>query len=185
MTLPPSIQAVPHHRRRGFTLIELSVAMTLALSIGAVMVTLLQQQISFHRIMRAQNFLVEEAPQINYTITKILAHSDAYRIHLDLSDAISDAGAVTADGKVMVVGFLNPDGTQDFGVIAFESISGEPVLGYYNLTAGGAFAGSGHPDWIISRQVQDVDFYVQNGVFRLELIGPAGESITYSGTPRL
>ena len=175
----------PRRSRRGFTLIEMSIAMTLALSIGAVMVTLLQQQISFHRIMRAQNFLVQEAPQVSNTITQILNRADAYRIHVDLTDAVSDAGAVTAGGKVLVVGFLNPDGTQDFGMIAFETIAGQPVLGYYNLSSGGVFAGAGHPDWIISRRVQNVDFFVQNGVFRLQLFGPAGESITYSGTPRL
>lgn len=171
--------------RPAFTLIEMSIAMTLALSIGAIMVTLLQQQISFHRIMRAQNFLVQEAPQINNTVTQLLSRADAYRIHLDLTDAVSDAGAVTSGGKVLVLGFMNPDQTQDFGMIAFETIDDEPVLGYYNLSSGGVFAGSGNPDWIISRRVQDVEFFVENGVFRLQLRGPAGESITYSGTPRL
>jgi type II secretory pathway pseudopilin PulG len=175
----------PRRSRSGFTLIEMSIAMTLAISIGAIMVTLLQQQISFHRIMRVQNFLVQEAPQVSNTVTQILNRADAYRIHVDLTDAVADAGAVTSGGKVLVVGFLDPDGSQDFGMIAFETIDGEPVLGYYNLSAAGAFAGAGHPDWIISRRVQDVEFFVQNGVFRLQLTGPAGESITYSGTPRL
>jgi prepilin-type N-terminal cleavage/methylation domain-containing protein len=176
---------MPPRTKRGFTLIEMSIAMTLALSIGAIMVTLLQQQISFHRIMRAQNFLVQEAPQINNTVSKILNRADAYRLHVDITDAVSDAGAVTAGGKVLVVGFLNPDGTQDFGMVAFETIDGKSVLGYYNLPSTGAFTGAGHPDWIISRRVQNVDFFVEHGVFRLKLFGPAGESITYSGTPRL
>lgn len=171
--------------KRGFTLIEMSIAMTLAISIGAIMITLLQQQISFHRIMRAQNFLVQEAPQVSNTITQILNRADAYRIHVDLTDAISDTGAVESGGKVLVVGFHNPDQTRDFGMIAFELIDGEPVLGYYNLSAAGTFGGAGHPDWIISRRVRNVDFFVENGVFRLQLTGPAGESITYSGTPRL
>ena len=180
-----SIHLTARRTRHGFTLIELSIAMTIALSIGAIMVTLLQQQISFLRIMRAQNFLVQEAPQVSNTITQILARADAYRIHDDLSDAVSDADAVLAGGKVLVVGFMNPDQTQDFGIIAFETIDNEPVLGYYNLSSAGTFAGAGHPDWIISHRVRDVEFFVENGVFRLQLFGPAGESITYSGTPRL
>ena len=159
--------------------------MTLAISIGAIMVTLLQQQITFLRIMRTQNFLVQEAPQINNTVTQILARADAYRLHEDLSEAVADANAVTAGGKVLVVGFLDPDGTQSFGLISFETINAEPVLGYYNISPTTPFPGAGNPDWIISRRVQNVDFFVQNGVFRLQLIGPAGETITYSGTPRL
>ena len=184
MNLPSSTRP-RSSRRRGFTLIELSIAMTLAISIGGVMMTLVQQQISFHKIMRTQNFLVQEAPQINNTLSHILARADAYRIHLDLTDAITDTNAVTADGKVLVVGFQNPDGSQAFGLISFEMIAGEPVLGYYNLSAANIFPGAGHPDWIISRQVQDATFLVQNGVFRAQLTGPAGETITYSGTPRL
>lgn len=175
----------PSRARRGFTLIEMSIAMTLAISIGAIMMTLVQQQISFHRIMRSQNFLVQEAPLINSSISHILARGDAYRIHLDLTDAISDTGAVTSDGKVLVVGFQNPDDTQSFGLIAFETIDGEPALGYYNLDPASPFPGSGNPDWIISRHVQDATFFVENGVFRAQLTGPAGETITYSGTSRL
>lgn len=170
---------------RGFTLIELSVAMIIAMSISAVMMMLLQQQISFHRIMRAQNFLVEEAPQVNQAISSILAKADAYRIHADLTDAVSNANAVTEDGKSLVLGFQNPDGTRQFGIIAFETINGSSVLGYYNLDPSTTFAGAGNPDWIISRQVADANFFVDSGVFRVQLFGPAGESITYSGTPRL
>lgn len=181
----PSLTTTRSALRRGFTLIELSIAMTLAIAIGGIMMTLVQQQISFHRIMRSQNFLVQEAPQINNSITHILARADAYRIHLDLTDAISDTGAVTADGKALVVGFQNPDDSQSFGVIAFETISGDPVLGYYNLDPASPFPGAGNPTWVISRQVQDATFFVENGVFRAQLTGPAGETITYSGTPRL
>ena len=183
--MTPQTSRPTNRWKRGFTLIEMSMAMTLSITIGAIMITLLQQQISFHRITRAQNFLVQEAPQISNIVTQILNRGDAYRIHVDLTDAISNAGAVESGGKVLVIGFNNPDNTQEFGMIAYELIDDEPVLGYYNLSAAGNFAGAGNPDWIISRQVENVVFFVQNGFFRLQLTGPAGESITYSRTPRL
>ena len=47
------------------------------------------------------------------------------------------------------------------------------------------FTKTGNPDWLISRQVDNAEFFIQNGVFRMQLTGPAGEMITYSGTPRL
>ena len=175
----------PRTLKRGFTLIELSAAMVLAIAISGVMMSLLQQQVAFHRVMRAQNFLVQEAPQINHTITSVLAQADAYRVHLNLTDAISDTNAVTADGKTLVLGFQNPDGTQQFGIISFETNGTTSYLGYYNLDPNTTFSGEGNPDWIITRQVTNATFFVQNGVFRMQLIGPAGETITYSGTPRL
>lgn len=171
--------------RRGFTLIEMSIAMLVSIAIGGVMMTLLQQQVSFHRIMRSQNFLVQEAPQINHAVTSVLAQADAYRIHSGLTDAVADVNAVTADGNTIVLGYSNPDGSQQFGIIAFETVADLPQLGYYNLDPSVTFAGAGNPDWIISRQVTDVSFFIENGVFRMEISGPAGESITYSGTPRL
>ena len=79
--------------RRGFTLPELATAIGLALAIAAIMMTLLQQQVTFHRIVKAQRFLVDDAPQINNTITQILSRADAYRIHSNLSDAASGANA--------------------------------------------------------------------------------------------
>jgi type II secretory pathway pseudopilin PulG len=182
-TTIPSIHHQGHER--GFTLIEMSVAMIVSISIGAIMMALLQQQISFHRIMRTQNFLVEEAPQINHTITSVLAQADAYRIHANLTDAVSDTNAVTADGKTLVLGYTNPDGSQQYGIIAFETVEEQSYLGYYNLDPSASFAGAGNPDWIISRGVTDATFFVENGVFRMEVAGPVGETITYSGTPRL
>lgn len=180
---PPSLPAAS--RRAGFTLPELAMAILLSLAIAAITMSMIQQQVSFHKILRAQNFLVEEAPVINNSISHILARADAFRIHENLSDAVSDANAVTVNGKVLVVGFSNPDSTQDFGIISFEENSGDPFLGYYSLEAGSSFPGAGSPDWIISRRVEDAVFFVDNGVFRIQLTGPAGETITYTGTPRL
>ena len=87
-------------RRRGFTLPELAIAIGLALAIAAIMMTLLQQQVTFHRIIKTQGFLVDDAPQINNTVTQILSRADAYRIHSNLSDAVAGTNAVTADGKL-------------------------------------------------------------------------------------
>lgn len=180
-----AITSQTRHQRRGFTLIEMAIAMIISIAIGGVMMSLLQQQVSFHRIMRTQNFLVEEAPQINHTVTSVLAQADAYRIHTNLTNAIADTNAVTADGKALVLGFTNADGSQQFGIIAIETVADQTYLGYYNLDPSVTFAGAGNPDWIISRQVTDATFFVENGVFRMEVTGPVGESITYSGTPRL
>jgi hypothetical protein len=185
MKTPPNHSRLGQTPRRGFTLVELSTAIGIALTIAAIMMTLLQQQVSFHKIMRAQNFLVEEAPQINNSVTSILNRADAFRIHSNLSEAVADVNAVTSDGNALVVGFLNPDGSREFGILSFEDNSGDPFLGYYAVDPTVPFTSAGSPNWIVSRQVSDADFFLENGVFRLRLTGPAGETITYTATPRL
>ncbi|MFP6855694.1 MAG: hypothetical protein VCA73_00370 [Roseibacillus sp.] len=171
--------------RMGFTLPELALAIGLSLAFATIMMTLFQQQIAFHSIVKAQSFLVEDAPQVNNTITQILARADAYRIHENLSDAVAGANAVTENGKVLVLGFVNPDGSKDFGIVSFETNGGDDQLAYYTMDPAIPFTKAGNPDWLISRRVENADFYIENGVFRMELTGPAGERITYSGTPRL
>ena len=53
------IQSQHHHRRaRGFTLVELTMAIGLAIGMAGIIMTLVQQQVSFLKIARAQNFLV-------------------------------------------------------------------------------------------------------------------------------
>lgn len=184
ISLPTSLQGKSPHKQ-GFTLPELATAMGLAMTIASIMMTLLQQQVTFHGIVKAQSFLVDDAPQINNTITQILSRADAYRIHQNLSDAVAGANAVTAGGKVLVLGYLNPDGSKDYGIISFETNGGEEELAYYTMDPSVPFTKAGSPDWLISRRVENANFFVQNGVFRMALTGPAGEIITYSGTPRL
>jgi hypothetical protein len=157
----------------------------LSMSISAMMMGLLQQQVTFHQLMRAQDFLVKEAPLVNNSLTHIMARADAYRIHGSLSEAVADVNALTEGGKVLVVGFQDADGDREFGIISFETYGEESYLGYYNVDPTVPFTNAGSPDWLISRSVSDADFFVQSGVFRVRLTGPNGETITYSGTPRL
>ena len=185
MIIPPTDSRQVPPPRRGFTLPELATAIGLALAIAAIMMTLLQQQVTFHRIVKTQGFLVDDAPQINNTITQILSRADAYRIQSKLRDAVSGTNAITADGKVLVLDYLNPDGSEDFGIISFESDNGKDARAYYTMDPATPFTKAGNPDWLISRQVDNAEFFIQNGVFRMQLTGPAGEIVTYSGTPRL
>ena len=80
----PTTQNLPR-RRRGFTLAELATAIGLALAIAVMMMTLLQQQVTFQGILKAQGFLVDDAPQINNTITQILSRADRKSTRLNSS----------------------------------------------------------------------------------------------------
>ncbi len=52
-------------RLPGFTLVELTLAITLGLMIASMAMALFNQQLAFLRIYRVQDFLTEEAPIIN------------------------------------------------------------------------------------------------------------------------
>ncbi len=84
-----------------------------------------------------------------------------------------------------MVGFQNPDGTREFGILSFEDTGTESYLGYYAVDPSVPFTRAGNPDWIVSNRVTDADFFIEKGVFRVRLTGPAGETITYAATPRL
>ena len=176
----------PAKKKKGFTLIELSMAMGLGITVAGIIMALMQHQIAFLRVARAQNFLVEEAPHINNAVTKLMGHADAYRIHTTFSTALTGTGAVTANGTLLVLGFKDPETNNlNFGILSFENTGTDTYLAYYNVEQFGAPPTEGSPDWIISHQVTDANFFVENGVFRMTLTGPNGENITYSGTPRL
>ena len=176
----------PASLARAFTLMELTMAMSIAMAMAGITMTLMQQQIAFLRVAKAQNFLVEEAPHINNAVSKLMGHADAFRIHTTFSTALAGTGAVTDNGTLLVLGFKDPETNElDFGIISFEDTGTETYLAYYNVDQFGAPPTEGSPDWIISRRVTNARFFVENGVFRMTLTGPNSETITYSGTPRL
>jgi len=53
------MKSFPNKIRRGFTLVELTLAMAIGMAIGAIVLAMLNQQIAFLQIFRAQSFLNE------------------------------------------------------------------------------------------------------------------------------
>ena len=142
--------------------------------------TLLNSQLMSYKIINTQNFLVSEAPQVNNTLNRIVSRANFFRMYETKSDATTGYNAVIADGKILALKFQDPsDGSSSFGVIAFDSNSKK--LEYYNVGSMAELSMS-DPSWTISTQLNDADFYVQNGVLRIKLTGPNGEEIIYSTT---
>lgn len=169
-----------HKRQRGYTLIEMTMTITVALMVATISLTLFNSQLASYRILKVQNFLVDEAPQVNGTLNRIVSRANFFRMYESLSDATSGYNAVITGGKVLALKFQDPvDGTSSFGVIAFDSSDNR--LEYYNVSSMAQLAVS-DPSWTISSQVDDTVFYVENGVLRVKLTGPNGEEIIYSTT---
>jgi type II secretory pathway pseudopilin PulG len=168
--------------RRGFTLIELSVAMTMGIMTGSLVVALFNQQLAFLKIYRAQNFLTEEAPIISTYVSRLIGKADRYRLHASVSDALGGINPRLTESPVVVLNFRQPDGTMRSSIVSFEDRGGGPALYYYIVPTTGLL---GNPEWAVSKLPSKVTFSVEQGVLRMHLTGPGGEQIIYSGTMQL
>ena len=165
--------------RRGFTLIELSIAIVIGIAIGGMVISLFNQQLAFLRLFRAQSFLMEEAPVISQYVSKLVGKADRFRLHDSLEDALLGANPRLTASPVVVLNYRQPDGVVRASILSFEDRGSGPALYYYVVPTSGVLAA---PQWHVTNKPTDVSFGMQEGVLRMTLTGPAGEQIIYSGT---
>ncbi len=172
------MKAVKKMMKRGFTLLELTMAMMIGMAIGSILLAMLNQQIAFLTIFRAQSFLNEEAPIVSHHVSKLLLNAERFRLHASLEEALSGEDPRLTDSPVVVLNFRQPDGTLRAGILSFEDRGQGEALYYYVVPLAGEL---GEPEWAITNKPADVAFYVESGIIRTRLTGPAGEQITFSG----
>lgn len=172
----------PSRKFRGFTIIEMTVALAMTLGIASTIVGMLQQQVAFVGLVSRFQFLRDEAPQINTLLTTIINKADSYRIYGSTSNAKAATGALQADGRALRLRFRNPDGTTSHAIIAFENQGGRNRLNYY-FRAQNQSTWSSSPSWTISSRPALVDFSNTTGILLITMTGPNGEQITYAGNP--
>jgi hypothetical protein len=169
-------------KRRGFTLIELSVAMMMGMAIGAMVLALFNQQLAFLRLYKTQSFLTEEAPVISMYVSKLVGKAERFRLHDSVDDALAGANPRLDPSPVLVLNYRQPDGVTRASILSFEDRGSGPTLYYYVVPTTGVLA---EPQWFISDKPANVEFAMVNGILGMILTGPEGEQITYSGTMQL
>ncbi len=177
---------IPLRKKRGFTLVEMTVVIAVGLGIASAGSLLLNQQLTTIRIFRQQDFILREAPAINRSLTSILDRADAIRLHSNFSDAVNDIRPTLSGANALVAAFEAPDGTATFGIIHFRTApDGTQRLDYYSSFDPSVtpLPLAANPSWNISRNVSNVDFSLVNGLFQLTLTGPNSEMITYTISP--
>ena len=168
--------------RRGYTLVEMGVAMSIGLMVAIMVLALVNQQVAFSRIFSAQNFLTSEAPVINSSLCRLCSRADGFRLYGSISNALSGTGALSSGATVVELQFRQADGVLRKGLLSFEDRGAGPALYYYIVPATGVL---GAPNLMLSNQPDDVVFAIQNGLLRATLTGPAGEKIVYTATTQL
>lgn len=171
--------------KKGFTLLELTLAIAVGMTVGSIVLALLNQQVAFLRIFQAQSFLSEEAPIINNHISRLLLNADRFRLHASMDDARLGANPQLIDSPVVVLNFTQPDGSVRAGILSFEVTRDaadnvtDQALNYYVVAEDGTI---GDPQWVVTDKPTDVAFFVTAGIIRVRLTGPAGEEIVFSGS---
>lgn len=169
----------PLAKRRGFTLIELTVSIMMGVATAGMVMALFNQQLAFLNIYQKQNFLAEEAPMISLYVSRLVGKADRFRLHDNVADALAGVRTRTTPSPVAVLNFRQPDGTIRATILSFERSGTGTALNYYVVPVSGLL---GAPQWSVTKQPTNVTFSMEQGVLRMALTGPNGELITYSGT---
>jgi len=164
--------------RKGYTLIELSIAIGFGLVVSAMVLSMVNQQFAFLRIYQSQSFLMEEAPLISTHMNRLIGQADRFRLHKTKDEALAGENPVMSDASVLVLNFQQPDGSTKAAMLAFENRGNGPALYYYLVPTSGVLP---DPEWAITRKAADIQFSIENGVLRIRLTGPSNEQVTYSG----
>ncbi len=170
---------ISNQLRKGFTLIELTIALMLGMAIGAMVLLLFNQQIAFINLFKTQNFLTDEAPIINMYVSKLVSRADRFRLHDSVEDAREGKNPRLTASPVVVLNYRQPDGTMRASILAFQNLGTGSALYYYVVPVSGTLPA---PQWSITNKPADVQFEVEQGLLRMILTGPAGEQIKFSGT---
>ncbi len=167
----------------GFTLLEMALALAMGLGIASALLSMLQQQIAFTRMVGQFSFLRQDAPQINTLLNTLIKSSDSYRIYTDISNAKAASNPVRTSGRALRLRLRNPDGTAAHAIISFEStVSGTRLNFYYrNYNEAGW---PSEPNWTITSSPSLVDFSNNTGILLVSMTGPNGDEITYAGNPQ-
>jgi hypothetical protein len=169
-------------RGRGYTLIELTLAISVGIMISAMVMALVNQQLAFLKIFRAQSFLVTEAPMLNNYIVKIIGNADSYRLYASVDDLVAGRSQVMTNAPVIMLRFKEPNGTFRASVLSFEDPGTGSGLYYRMVNSSGVLAS---PSWVLSKKPSDVRFAIENGILRVIVSGTNGEEVTYSGAMQL
>ena len=165
--------------RKGFSLVELTIAIMLGMAVGSMVLVLFNQQIAFINLFKTQNFLTDEAPVINMFVSKLVGRADRFRLHDSVEDALAGRNPRATASPVVVLNYHQPDGTARASILAFQDLGTGPALYYYVVPVSGVLD---TPQWSITNKAANILFSVDQGLLRMSLTGPAGEQLTFSGT---
>ena len=169
-------------RPRGYTLVEMGVAMSIGMMVAIMVLGLVNQQVAFTRIFNSQTFLITEAPIVNSYLRRLCGRADGYRLYSNISDALAGTNALASGASVVELQYRQADGVLRKGLLSYENRGSGDALYYYIVPVSGSL---GEPNLMVTRKPTAISFGIENGLLRTYLTGPAGEQIVYTSTTHL
>jgi len=178
-------------RQSGYTLVELTVAVLIGMMIAIITLTLFNTQLASFGVLRTQDFMMREAPQVNSILNKLIPKADSLLVYNNASE-VKTGTPVKSGGKAVLLRFRGPGINQSthqlitrYAVVAFEKPNGADLgdLNVYSNLSNLSTSDFTSPSWKISTEVKDASFFIENGVLRIRLTGPNDGEIIYSASP--
>ena len=169
---------MPHRDAHGFTLLEVSVTISLLLMLASALVIMIQQHITFMEMAQRQNFLARDAPQIGSLLGRIFNQADQVFVFASRDDAVSGSNPTIGDGTAVRLSFRGADQATRVRIVSFEQGVSSAQLRFYTYRADGT-----ETSWVITDKIASASFNMSQGILSAVLTGPSGEEVTYSGGP--
>ncbi len=175
---PKTLQSFEHHNL-GFTLLEMSAAISVMMVVATALVAMIQQHIALLELCQQQVFLTSEAPKIGALLNRILNNADHYFVYATKEDTLGNGFPTLTSGSAVKLFFKSPAQTTETRVLSVEPGPFGACLRFYTPEST-----SSETSWTVSSKIRSASFQSAEGILRLTLLGPNHEQITYYGGAR-
>jgi prepilin-type N-terminal cleavage/methylation domain-containing protein len=172
-------------QQSGFTLIELSLVVSLSLMIATALVALFNTHLRMVNQAAQYQFLAKDASFIGLLVTKTLGNAEDYRIFANRNNAVAGTPAVLTGSAVRLwmrqpnSTFANINGTYREAILSFESIGGQQGIYFFLANSNGTFPTA--PSWqLAGGQLTAATFDASSGVLLATLNGSYGDQYTFA-----
>jgi prepilin-type N-terminal cleavage/methylation domain-containing protein len=158
-------------RKNGFTLIELTLVMSVSVMVAGALIGMFQAHIQMLTQAAKYRFLAQDAPFIGLLLTRTIANAEDYRIYASGTAARSGTATPVLTGTAVRLWMRQPNSSQnDLGtstpfrqaVVSFETINSHLAL-YFFVTDLSTGVFSSTPNWeLAGGQLTAVTFDVTN-----------------------
>lgn len=160
----------------GFTLIEMSSAMSVMMVLAVALIVMLQQHVQFMQMFQQQSFLTDEAPKVGNLLGRMINQADHYFVYANKAEALGGGAPILTSGRAVRLFFKSAAQETAERLITMETPASGGELRFYSWLADGTSS-----SWVISSRLSDVGFVSDQGILSMTLQGPNGERVTFGG----
>jgi hypothetical protein len=188
---PNAKRQTPNAKRQrsqaGFSLIELSLVMGVAMMVASAVVGMFNTHLQMMNQAIRYQFLAKDAPFIGLLLTRTIGNAEDYRIYASRAAATSGTGAPVLTGPVVRLWMHQPRGAtidqpeDPFrqAILSFETIGGHTGIYFFLANDNGTFPAT--PSWeLAGGQLTNATFDASTGVLLATLNGSYEDQYTFA-----